>query len=284
MHPPGVPGGLVVIQLLSVTVPCLYLALAGMCTGAFLAERESRLDRVRLVLLLVALAAHAGLILARFGAVEGVPQLSGWLALSPLALVIVAMFLALGQREKGGLGTGAFVYGLAFLLQLFSSAFGSLEPLPADERPPAFYGLHVASILVASAALALSGVHGLLYLLLFRQMRHRQFGKLFAGLPSLGELARQMRRAALIAFVLLAVGVNGGIWWAHAADIEGFRYSDPLVLILSGLMVHFGLIAFSGSIAAISARRASWAATAGLVLLLVSLAFSLLPSSFHGAP
>ncbi len=269
------------IQFLSVTLPCLYLALAGMCAGAFFSQREIGLSVARRSVLGIALAAHVGLISARFAAVDGMPQLGGWLALSPLALVVVVMFLGLGQREKGGLATSAMVYSLCFLLQWGSSAFGELSVGAADDRPAAFYGVHVASILVASAALVLSGVHGALYLALYRTMRQRKFGRVFDGLPSLGELARQMRRAAAIAFVLLAVGVNGGIWWAHASHVPGFHYRDPLVLLLIALMVHFGVVAFSGVIPGLTAKRASWAAALGLIALLVSLGFSLLPHGFH---
>lgn len=271
-------------QFLTTTLPCLYLALAGMCAGAFLSTRGVRMTRTRRALVALALVLHAWLLLSRWQDADGMPEFGGWHSLSPLALVVVAMFAALGQRERGGLGTSAVVYSIVFVLQWASASFG--DPLArADEaRPAMFYLVHVASILVASAALILSGIHGLLYLLLYRTMRQRKFGRLFEGLPSLSELARQMRRAAAIAFVWLLIGVNGGIWWAHTSKVTGFNYRDPLVLILIALMAHFGVVAASGSIPGITARRASWAATVGLFALAVSLGFSLLPHGFHAAP
>lgn len=271
------------IQFLTTTLPCVYLALAGMCAGAFLSTRGAKLATTRRVLLALAIVLHGLLLALRWDAVGGVPELGGWHSLSPLALVTVLMFAALGQREHGGLGTSALVFAIVFVLQWAASSFADLIPRAGEPRPAAFYVVHVASILVASSALILSGVHGLLYLLLYRSMRQRRFGRLFSGLPSLGELARQMRKAAGIAFVLLLVGVNGGIWWAHASEVSGFHYSDPLVLILSLLMVHFGIVALSGSIPGITARRASVAATIGLFALMVSLGFSLVPHGFHAA-
>jgi hypothetical protein len=112
-------------------------------------------------------------------------------------------------------------------------------------------------------------------------MRRRRFGPLFDALPSLDQLARRMRRAAGFACLLLAVGVNAGIWWAHRADVPGFSYRDPFVLALIALMLHFGLVAASGFIPFLTARRASLAAVSGLALLLAALGYSLLPRSFH---
>ena len=272
------------IRFLTTTLPCLYLALAGMCAGAFFSAREARLSRTRWVLTALTIALHLGLLFARWQAAEGKPEFGGWHSLSPLALVVTLMFATLRKRETGSLGTGAVVFAIVFVLQWASSSFA--DPLAQTEqtRPAVFYLVHVASILVASAALMLSGIHGLLYLLLYRTMRQRKFGRVFDGLPSLSELARLMRWSAGIAFVWLLVGVNGGIWWAHTSAVPGFNYRDPLVLILVALMVHFGVIAASSSIPGLTARRASFAATLGLVALAISLGFALLPMGFHAAP
>jgi ABC-type uncharacterized transport system permease subunit len=135
---------------------------------------------------------------------------------------------------------------------------------------------------LAAAALILSGVHGILYLLLYRQMRARRFGLLFAHLPDLDVLARMTRSSALSGFLFLTVGVNVGIAMAHAEKSEGFRYAQPEVLLSIVLWIHFGVIAFSRHIRGFSARRASFAAAGGLVALLLSLMLILFPGiSFH---
>ena len=118
----------------------------------------------------------------------------------------------------------------------------------------------------------------------FRRMRERRFGALFQHLPSLDLLARMTRRAALAGFAFSTVGLNLGIALAHAKHVPGFGYSDPTVLLTLVLWIHFGVIAFSEKIRGITARRASFAATAGLVALLVSLFLTLFPTlTFHSS-
>ncbi|QDU70050.1 cytochrome c biogenesis protein CcsA [Engelhardtia mirabilis] len=269
------------IQALSTLLPVAYLTATFLYLLDFLVERQAVLWRVRLVALVGVLGLHVGLIAARAVAAGGFPHLGGWSALSALALCLVTLHLWTTARAVHP-GTSLIVFGVATLLQLVSSALSPVVTALADDRPLPFYLFHVGSILVASAALVLSGLYGLLYLALFRQMRRRRFGPLFSGLPSLDQIIHVTRRAALAAFVLLAIGVNAGIWWAHRAQVEGFSYADPLVLALLVLTLHFGLVAFSGRIPGLTARRASVAAAAGFMLLLISLvAVQLSRASFH---
>jgi ABC-type uncharacterized transport system permease subunit len=118
--------------------------------------------------------------------------------------------------------------------------------------------------------------------MVFRQMRRQRFGPSVERMPSLQTLASMMRRAALAGFVLLGVGVNCGIAWAHAAGVSGFHYGDPFVLTLIVLWLHFGAVAFSGRIPGFTARRASLAAAAGLSVFALVGVLTLVPHlTFH---
>jgi HemX protein len=162
-----------------------------------------------------------------------------------------------------------------------ASGLGSFEPHARPGGVGAWAISHVVMSTVAAAALVLSGVHGLLYLLLFREMRERRFGRWFDHLPDLDVLSKMTRRAALIGFIGLTVGLNVGIGLAHAERLPGFDYKNPEVLLSLLLWVHFGVIAFSEKIRGFGARRASYAAAGGLVALLLSLFLVFLPHSFH---
>ncbi|MEO0651674.1 MAG: hypothetical protein AAFZ65_13440 [Planctomycetota bacterium] len=272
------------IQALSVLLPVAYLTATALFAIQFLAGGERPVaPTARRAAMALALVLHLGVFVARGVEAGGMPELSGWTQVSALVLTVVAMHL---WTARGGQpGTGLVVFTLGGALQLMASALGPLEAGPPSDRPAPFYLFHVFTILIASAALVLSGVYGLLYMLLFGQMRARRFGPLFASLPSLEELNHYTRRAALAAFVLLLAGINGGIWWAHASDVEGFSYTDPFVLVMVVLSIHFAIVAFSGRIPGLTARRASVAATGGLVLLLASLVvLQLVRAGFHAAP
>lgn len=269
------------IQALTVLVPVLYLGALLPHLASLIGVGGERSERWRLPALLAALAAHAGIFAARAVEAGGMPVLGAWAAISAVALAVAALFTAVAW-STGQFGTGPVVLAVVFAAQLAASALGPLESVAAPPRPAPFYLLHVTSILVASAALTLSGLHGLLYLALFRQLRRRRVGPLLERLPSLETLVELTRRAALVAFLLLLVGVNGGIWWAHRAAVPGFTYTDPGVLAVLGLCLHFGIVAFSRRIPGLTARRASWAAAAGFVLLVVSMAVLIAPhASFH---
>ena len=272
------------IQALSVLLPVAYLVATSLLVMQFLSGPERRVaPAARQVAMGGAIVLHLGLFVARGLEAGGMPQLAGWSQVS--ALVLTVVLLHLWTARGGQAGSSLVVFTLAGTLQLLASALGPLAAGAPSERPAPFYLFHVFTILVASAALVLSGVYGLLYMLLFRQMRARRFGPLFDSLPSLEDLSQYTRRAALAAFALLLAGINGGIWWAHASDVEGFAYTDPFVLVMLVLVVHFGIVAFSGRIPGLTARRASLAATGGLVLLLASLVvLQLVRAGFHAAP
>jgi ABC-type transport system involved in cytochrome c biogenesis permease subunit len=271
-----------VLQALSVLLPSLWLLAAILHGMAFAGPRSPRVDGLRRWVLGGTLLVHAATFVVRWRLVGHFPISETWTTLSAVAFGTALLYAWIASRV-GHPGSGGVVLGLVFLLQLCASGFGPLEP--AASRPVgslAFELVHVATMVAAAAALILSGVHGLLYLVLFRRMRERSFGVLFQHLPDLDTLARMTRRAALAGFVLSTIGLNVGIWMAHRYRVAGFGYTDPQVLLTLVLWIHFGVIAFSGRIRGFTARRASFAATAGLVALLFTLFLTLFPSlTFH---
>ncbi len=273
------------IQALVVLLPVVYAAAAALALiefstlGAGGGARTPGLPW-RVGAYAAALALHVALFAARAASVTGTPSFEGWWAISALAFAVATLHLVVAARQ-GTSGTDPIVLTTVLVLQLAASAFAPLDTSVAPDRPIPFYLLHVTSILVASAALVLSGLHGCLYLMLFRQMRQRRLGNLFERLPSLHLLAQLMRRTALVACLLLLLGSNGGIWWAHAAQIPGFTYGDPVVILSLLLSVYFGAVAFSRRIPGLTARRASFAAAVGLLLLIASLGLFLAESNFH---
>jgi len=270
------------IQALAVALPSLYLFLGVLYGMSFAGDRQPPIQRARRALVLSTLALHACVFLVLGEASGGFPRLDLWLSLSAVGLVVVALFSLVTVRQQQPT-VAAIVFIAAFLLQLGSSMFGPMRPL--TERGPAniVTAMHVLIVVLASAAVVLSGLYGFLYLLLLQQMRRQRFGALFRQLPDLRQLARMTRLSALAGFLGLLAGVNVGIAMAHSSGVEGFDYSDSFVLSMLAICFHFGLIAFSKRIPGITANRASWAAVGGLVLLLAALlASTLLPdASFH---
>ena len=271
-----------VIQATTVLLPVLYFALMmlyGMGLGGPRAPHVQGLRRMTWRLAILVGLAH---FLARGLATNQFPITETWTSFSAAAL-LTTVFFGWMTRSARTPTTGVLVMGVVFLMQLAASALGPLEPGVSVRMPDLFYGLHVVTSIAAVAALALSGVHGLLYRYAYRRMRERSFGPLLSHLPSLDQLASLTRSAALVGFLFLAVGVNAGIGFAHALSVPGFRYGDPWVLAMLIIWVHFGVVAFSRYIPGFSARHATFAAATGFVVLLASMLLQALAPhlSFH---
>lgn len=269
-------------QALQVCLPTVLALTAFLYAMHFGGGTAPQPKRTRRVLGWASIGLYLAYFVVRWAELGDFPVYGPYSTLSWVALGILLLHVMTGiaGREPG---STAVVFGVVAVMQLVASCFGPLE-VPDDARAVSFDLFHVATSVLASSALILSGVHGLLYILAWRRLRQRRFGPFLRGLPAMEDLARLTRRSALEGFVLLAIGINFGIGWAHSQGVETFSYSDPWVLAMLVLWIHFGLIAFSGKIPGVTAMRASWAATFGLTFFVLASAATLVPSvSFHWA-
>ena len=270
-------------QALAVLLPALYLAAAFLYGLQFSKPRDARhvRSRSRAVVMALAMLAHLGYFVVQGRRYGNFPVWEEWSTLSMVTMAVVYLFVITSRRVPHR-GVGAIVMAMAFVLQLGASSFGPLDPPAISSRSGSFYFFHALTSAAAAGALILSGLYGGLYLVVFRRMRSRRIDGFVRGMPSMRSLAGLTRRAALAGFLLLAIGLNFGIGWAHYEHIEGFHYTDPYVLAMIFLWVHFGIVAFSHRIPGFSARRASFAAAAGLTVLLAAGLLTLIPEvSFH---
>jgi ABC-type uncharacterized transport system permease subunit len=266
------------LQPIVVLLPVTYLLAAILYAMEFGGPRAPRVVALRRVALGAAMGLHTVFLVALWAGAGSFPHLDLLTAFSFVALFTALLFTAVSWNvEKKSIG--GVVLSIVFLLQLVASCFADLR---GEARPAGVaHVLHVATSILACSSVVLSGVLGGLYLLMYRQMRRRTFGVLFNQLPDLRTLARLTRRSALAGFLLLGLGLNVGIGWAHSMDLGTFRYTDPFVLVILGLWVHFGVVAFSRRIPGVTAWRASFAAAAGFLVLVAALLLTLTTATFH---
>lgn len=269
------------LQTLAVLLPTLYMLCAILHGMAFGGVRAPQVVGLRRGVLRATIGLHFVFFVLRALAIGHFPVSDLWTTVSAIALATAVLYAGLARHLKHP-GTGGVVLGFVLLLQLLASACGSMEPVARPSGMGAFQVLHVSTSVLAAAAVLLSGIHGALYLVLFRELRERRFGALFDHLPNLDWLATMTRRSALAGFVGLTIGLNIGLWMAHREQPGQFDYRASEVLLSLVLWIHFGVVAFSGVIKGFGARRASIAATGGLVVLLLSPFLILFPGhAFH---
>jgi ABC-type uncharacterized transport system permease subunit len=252
-------------------LPVLYFALA--------VSGDAR-KRSHAILGWTTVLLHGGLFFLIHLETRAFPLVIPGAALSALALGLFVVY-AWVELRSGVRSLQGFVLGGVFVIQLASTAIGYVPVGTAPAASPLFI-VHVITIIASVATLLLSGFFGVIYLVMEREMRSQHFGPLFARLPKLSELAAMNRRAATLGFLLMTVGFNLGIWLAHASIRKDFSYRDPMVVITMATWVVFGIIGLSRWVRYLTGRKVAVTAVCGLVLLLLTIAVSLIPGlSFH---
>jgi HemX protein len=125
-----------------------------------------------------------------------------------------------------------------------------------------------------------SAIHGLLFLLLYHQLKSHRFGLIWRRLPSLELLASMSLRAAVLGLVFLTVTIVIGVLWA-TQRFPGFYGDSKFIMTLLvwfvygiGIALHYWL-GWSG-------RQTIFLSLVGFVLMVISMAVRLWLPSFHG--
>jgi ABC-type uncharacterized transport system permease subunit len=107
-----------------------------------------------------------------------------------------------------------------------------------------WFAAHVVLAFIGISGLAVAFASSLLYLLQFRELKHKRFGRIFRFFPSLEMLDRVAHRALLVGFSTLTLALVLG--WAWTVQFKhSFEMRDPKVLWAS-----FTWLVFAAALAA----------------------------------
>ena len=175
------------LQAISVFLPVLYGAAASLHIAHFGNPASPFGERLRRLAVFSAIALHLVLFAVTWRIHGSFPVDDPWSALSGIAFGLGFLHFAT-TRFIINPGTGAVVLSIVMGMQLFASAFGSLEEPPVKVQPGAFTLFHSLISMVAASAIGLSGINGGLYLFLFRRMQKRHFDGISRGLIELRDI------------------------------------------------------------------------------------------------
>jgi ABC-type uncharacterized transport system permease subunit len=257
-------------------------ALASLGYGALFAGRAPAAGRAARPLLVVALLAHLAYLGARVVELHTLPitTLNG--ALTTVAFSLAAVYLYLEVRQ-GTPMTGVFVLPVVAVLVLVGGlSFPGVRPpeqlLKLLESP--FFALHMLTAVTAYCAFALAAVYGLLFLLLYHELKLGRLTLVYHRLPPLEELKQMNIRSTLAGFVMLTGAIVIGAVWI--SRLKPAYFADPKVLWTFVVWVVFGVAILVHYRWSQSSRASVFLTLAGFAMLLIStLLIGPLASSFH---
>lgn len=256
------------IALFHAVAAALYLAAAGLLIGSLAGGRRI-VPGAAAPLTAAAVAVHTvglGLFTIRYGEL---PLVGLAPSLSSLAYLIGGFLLpATLFRDTRPLGLV-----LAPLVVVLLIAALALGIHPAPDGVPTFsgwwLGLHVVLGLVGYVCLAVAFAAGLMYLIQFRELKTKRFGRIFRLFPPLATLDRVGRVALQVGFPALTL--NLALGWAWTVRFRGsFLIENPQVMwgVLSWCVFVAALLVGLGG--AGRERRSALASVCGFVVVVAA--------------
>ena len=142
-----------------------------------------------------------------------------------LAFCIVVGYAYIEFKTRTS-NTGFFILLLALIFQAASSFFiKNLLDIPPFLRSR-LLGFHVSAALLGYTAISLSAVYGVLYLLLYHEIKSSRFGVIYNRLPNLEMLEKMSHKAEVFGFIMLTIAICVGLFWLPRV-FPGFSYWDP---------------------------------------------------------
>jgi ABC-type uncharacterized transport system permease subunit len=218
----------------SMSVLWARLAVALYSLGLFHAllsvmRREVNLFRLALG------AFYAGVILQMVSIVEEglsmghFPANDFYQSVSLCAFLIAALYLVVYWRY-GFESLSVFIFPLVFILTLVGALRSPAAAWTDTTVRGAWLMVHVLLVLVGYAALLLTAVASVTYLILERQLKTKKVRAGFDRLPPLGSLDELMTKAMTAGFVCITLAVIAGSTWASIES--GARWiGDPRIVI-----------------------------------------------------
>jgi len=269
----------IAIRTTNILLPTLYALLWADYALLFFRDdpfaRKSAKHLLRLTVV-----THALYLVLRTLAYEHFPFATVFEAISVIAFSVTVLYLLIESRI-GVRTTGFFILGIVFSFQLISSAFVE-APESFNELlwQPAFM-LHVSTALLGYSGMAISAVYGLLYLMLFYDIKNHRFGLIYTRLPSLEVMASFTYRAATLGLIFLTVAMVGG--FLLLVQVYGTYWSwDPKLMITFVAWLIYGTCVGASRWLGWTPKRVAFTSIFGFVVILFSLVFvNLVFTRFH---
>ncbi len=215
------------IQPFNVLLPLLYGA-ALLFYVFYLSSGSIISGRFGQKFLGISLAIHLAYFIARSNFAY-FPINNSYDSLSMVAACIALIYFII-ERGTGEGKTGAFFISITFVFQAVASMFHvDIIEIPELLSNPIF-GIHVFLTLTGISALAISGIYGLMYWMLARQIKSHNLGIIYKGMPPLDRLETMGRLSSVLGLISLGLGLLMGHFYAFKM-LDTFFPADLKIII-----------------------------------------------------
>lgn len=267
------------IDLLNILLPILYIGVVYAYGKSFF--KLSKLAEIlKTPLLFLLITVHFVYLILRTIAFAHSPITTIFEIFSTVAFSVTLAYAYIQIKTKVH-STGFFILIVGFFFQLFSSLFiKDLLNVP-DVLRSNLLGFHVVSALLGFAAITISAIYGMLYLMLYHDIKSNRFGIVYQRLPNLEILERMSLTATKFGFVLLTVAIVVGLVWLPKA-FETFSYADPKLIGTVFIWVLYATGLAANKIARWQGKRIVWLSILGFIVSFFSMTIvNMFFSGFH---
>ncbi len=217
-------------------------------------RRRERVFRVALTAFYTGAVVHVVSIVEHSIAMGRIPANDFFESASLCALLIALLYLFVYWRYAYE-SLAVFLFPLVFLLTLVGTLGSPGEHWSNPSVRGVWLLVHVVLVLVGYAALLLTAMTSIMYLIRERQLKTKKAGAL-KNLPPLGTLDALMARALSIGFVFITLSVIAGSTWA-SIDVGPGWIRNPRVIVSLLTWLLYLVIVFFRVTAGWRGRRAA---------------------------
>jgi HemX protein len=267
------------VEVFNIVLPVLYAGVLYFYGMSFF-KSDPATDKLKTPLLAVTVLIHGIYLVLRTILFNHPPITTPFEIMTLLAFCIAATYLYIELISKVR-GTGLFILIPAFFFQILSSIMiRDLTEVPEILRST-MLGFHVSSVLLGYTAIAIGAMYGIVYLMLYHDIKSNHFSVVYKRLPSLEILESMSYRATLFGFILLSVAIIFGLIWSKIAFGEIY-FTDPKLVGTIFIWILYAIGLISKRTAGWHGRKVMMLYVSGFVMALFSITIvNLFLSSFH---
>ena len=175
-------------------------------------------------------------------------------------LTTVTFLLAYWRYKYDSLAV--FVFPTVFLLTLIASLGGAVEPWAGQSLGKWWLSIHVGLFLLGFAALFITFVAGVMYLIQERELKSKRPRTFYYRLPPLGTLDEMAYRTLAFGFVLVTLGLIAGSFWAFVEWGSNWIVDPTIALAFLTWAIYLAMV-FSRVAIGWRGRKAAYFSIAG---------------------